>query len=188
MSVRAKWVACVAALAVGGLIASIPVFIDRSLPARSHEARYTWLDGVPRVRAGADPATVIGAAPDGQRLRAGRIGKEELCLQFGSSGRQCVAVDTTEQVQLVARVRGPEENVLWGVVADDVSAVRIRHVDGTAITRDARYGFGVLEPHGDKVISISAFDNSRRRVGVVRGDAFVPVACALTSCVTVDVS
>jgi hypothetical protein len=182
LSVRAKWVACVAAFAVGGLVASIPAFIDRSAPARSRDARYAWLDGLPRGD------TVIGTAPDGQQLRAARIGREGLCMRFGSSGRQCVAVDTTKQVQLVARVRGREENVLWGVVADDVSALRIRHADGTAISRDARYGFGVLEPRGDKVISISALDDSGRRIGVVPGDVFVPVACALTSCVTIDVS
>jgi hypothetical protein len=152
--------------------------------------RYAWLGRLPRATGSAlpDPATAIGSAPDGQQLRAARIGSEELCMRFGTSGRQCVAVDTTKQVQLVARVRGQEQNVLWGVLADDVSAIRVRHADGTATSRAARHGFGVLEPRGDKVISISALDDDGRRIGVVSGDVFVSVACALTSCVTVDVS
>ena len=191
MSVRAKWIACAAALAAGGLTASIPAFIDRSVPVRSHEATYTWLDGLPRATGGAalpDPSTVIGTAPDGQELLAVRIGKEELCLRFGSSGRECVTVDTTKQIQLVAQVRGREEGLIWGLVADDVSAVRVRHADGSESSRDARRGFGVLEPPGDKVVSMFALDDRGRRIGAVPGDAFVPVACALTSCATIDAS
>jgi hypothetical protein len=109
-------------------------------------------------------------------------------MRFGSSGRQCVSVDTDKHIQLVARQRGPDENVLWGIVADGVAAINVRHTDGTVASRDASRGFGVLETRAKKVASISAFDDRGRRVGTVSGKAFVPVSCVLTSCVTIDVS
>jgi hypothetical protein len=190
MSTRAKWLACLGALVGGALSASIPAFIDRSPHAGSGAAEYAWLEHVPLAHGPAlpDPSTPIGSAPDGQKLLATRIGAADLCMRFGSSGRQCVSVVTDKHIQLVARRRGPEENVLWGLVADGVAAIHVRHSDGTVASSDASRGFGVLETRAKKVASISAFDERGRRVGSVSGDAFVPVSCVLTSCVTIDVS
>ena len=109
-------------------------------------------------------------------------------MHFGDSGRQCVSVDTDRQIQLVARVRGPDENVLWGVLADDVAAISVRRADGSVFARDVRRAFGVLEAPGEKVVSIAALDDEGRQLGKVSASGLIPVSCALTSCVTVDVS
>ena len=86
-------------------------------------------------------------------------------MHFGDSGRQCVSVDTDRQIQLVARVRGPDENVLWGVLADDVAAISVRRADGSLFARDVRRAFGVLEAPGEKVVSIAALDDRRPSAG-----------------------
>ena len=109
-------------------------------------------------------------------------------MHFGNSGRQCVPVDTDKEIQLVARVRGPDANVLWGVLADDVAAISVRRADGSVFSRDVRRAFGVLEVLGEKVVSIAAVDDRGRQLGKVSGVASIPVSCVLTSCVTIDVS
>ena len=110
-------------------------------------------------------------------------------MHFGDSGRQCVSVDTDRQIQLVARARGPEQNVLWGVLADDVVAISVRRADGSVCSyRDVRRAFGVLEVLGEKVVLIAAVDDRGRQLGKVSGVASIPVSCVLTSCVTINVS
>ncbi len=190
MSARARWIAGLVAVVAIGVLASIPAFLDRSGSGESHVVRYAWLDQVPVSRDTAlpDPSTPIGSAPDGQRLLATRIPDGEVCMHFGDSGRQCVSVDTDRQIQLVARVRGPDENVLWGVLADDVAAISVRRADGSLFARDVRRAFGVLEAPGEKVVSIAALDDEGRQLGKVSAGGLIPVSCALTSCVTVDVS
>jgi hypothetical protein len=99
-----------------------------------------------------------------------------------------VSVDTGEQIQLLARVRGPDQNVLWGVVADDVAAISVRRADGSVFARDVRRAFGVVEAPGEKVVSIAALDDHGRHLGKASTSGLIPVSCALTSCVTMDVS
>ena len=190
MSPRARWIAGLVAVVAIGLVASIPAFLDHSGVDESQVARYAWLDQVPVSRDTAlpDPSTPIGSAPDGQRLLATRIPDGEVCMHFGGSGRECVSVDTDRQIQLVARARGPEQNVLWGVLADDVVAISVRRADGSVFSRDVRRAFGVLEVLGEKVVSIAAVDDRGRQLGKVSASGSIPVSCVLTSCVTVDVS
>ena len=85
-------------------------------------------------------------------------------------------------------MRGPDENVLWGVLADDVVTISVRRADGSVFSRDVRRAFGVLEVPGEKVVSIAAVDDRGRRAGKGLGSPPIPVSCALTSCVTIDVS
>ena len=190
MSQHAKWIASLVAVVAVGLLASIPAFLDRSGSGESRVVRYAWLDQVPVSRATAlpDPSTPIGSAPDGQRLLATRIPDGEVCMHFGVSGRQCVSVDTDKQIQLVARARAPGRNVLWGLLADDVAAISVRRADGSVFARDVRRAFGVLEAPGEKVVSIAALDDEGRQLGKVSTGGRIPVSCALTSCLTVDVS
>lgn len=190
MSARTRWIAGLVAVVAIGVLASIPAFLDRSRSGESHVVRYAWLDQVRVSRDSAlpDPSTPIGSAPDGQRLLATRIADGEVCMHFGDSGRQCVSVDTDRQIQLVARVRGPDENVLWGVLADDVAAISVRRADGSLFARDVRRAFGVLEVPGEKVVSIAALDDEGRQLGKVSAGGLMAVSCALTSCVTVDAS
>jgi hypothetical protein len=186
MSTRAKWIACIVAVVVVGLVASIPAFIGRSSEPRG--ASYAWLERVPVAHGPTlpDPSTPIGTGPNGQQLLATRIPDGEVCMRFGHAGRQCVAIDKEKQIQLVAKVSIPAENVYWGVVGDDVSAIRVRLADGSATTQGARRGFGVLETRAGRIVSIAALDERGRRVGSASGD--VPVRCVVTSCVTNDVS
>lgn len=188
MRTHAKWIAGLVAVIAVGLLASIPAFLDRSGSDEAHAVRYAWLDQVPVSRGTAlpDPSTPIGSAPDGQRLLATRIPGGEVCMHFGDSGRQCVTVDTMKAIQLVARVRGPDLNVLWGVLADDVAAISVRRADGSVFRREVRRAFGTLEVPGERVVSIAALDHRGRQVGKVSGTAFIPVNCALTSCVTLS--
>ena len=188
MSTRAKWIACIAALVVVGLVASIPAFIGS--PSEPRSPSYAWLERVPLAHGPTlpDPSTPIGTGPNGQQLLATRIPDGEVCMRFGSAGRQCVTVDKEKQIQLVAKVSVRAENVYWGVVGDDVSAIRVRLADGTASTQEARRGFGVLETRTGRVVSIAALDERGGRVGSVSGDASIPVRCVITSCVTNDVS
>ena len=190
MSARARWIAGLVAVVAIGVLASIPAFLDRSGSGRSPVARYAWLDQVPVSRDAAlpDPSTPIGSAPDGQRLLATRIPDGEVCMHFGNSGRECVSIDTDRQIQLVARVPGPDENVLWGVLADDVAAISVRRADGSVFPRNVRRAFGVLEVSGEKVVSIAALDHEGRQLGKVSASGPIAVSCALTSCFTVDVS
>jgi hypothetical protein len=190
MSPRARWITGLVAVVAIGLVASIPAFLDHSGVDESQVARYAWLDQLPVSRDTAlpDPSTPIGSAPDGQRLLATRIPDGEVCMHFGDSGRECVSVDTDRQIQLVARARGPEQNVLWGVLADDVVAISVRRADGSVFSRDVRRAFGVLEVLGEKVVSIAAVDDHGRQLGKVSASGSIPVSCVLTSCVTVDVS
>lgn len=190
MSRHARWIAGLVAVIGVGVLAAIPAFLGGPRSDGSHVARYTWLDRVPVSRAAAlpDPSTPIGSAPDGQRLLATRIPDGEVCMHFGDSGRECVSVDTGKQVQLVARVRGPDQNVFWGVLADDVAAISVRRADGSVFARDARRAFGVLEAPGERVVSIAALDDRGRQLGKVSARALIPVNCALTSCVTVSVT
>jgi hypothetical protein len=191
MSKHARWIAGLAAVvAIALLAALLPLFLDRSGSGEAPVARYAWLDRVPVSRGATlpDPSTPIGSAPDGQRLLATRIPDGEVCMHFGDSGRQCVSVDTGEQIQLLARVRGPDQNVLWGVVADDVAAISVRRADGSVFARDVRRAFGVIEAPGEKVVSIAALDDHGRHLGKASTSDLIPVSCALTSCVTMDVS
>ncbi len=190
MSAHARWIAGLVAVVAIGVLASIPAFLDRSGSGKSRVVRYAWLDQVPVSQDSAlpDPSTPIGFAPDGQRLLATRIPDGEVCMHFGDSGRQCVSVDIDKQIQLVARVRGPGRNVLWGLLADDVAAISVRRADGSVFARDVRRAFGVLEAPGEKVVSIAALDDEGRQLGKVSAGSRIPVSCALTSCLTVDVS
>src|SRR4051794_13292106 len=190
MSARVRWIAGLVAVVAIGLLASIPAFLDRPASREAHVVRYSWLDQVPVSQDTAlpDPSTPIGSAPDGQRLLATRIPDGVVCMHFGNSGRQCVIVDTGKEIQLLARVRGPDENVLWGVLADDVVAISVRRADGSVFRRNVRRAFGVLEVTGEKVVSITALDEHGGPVGKVSADGSIPVSCALTSCVTIDVS
>lgn len=187
MSARARWIAGLVAVVAVGVLATIPAFLGGPGSDEPPVARYTWLDRVPVSRGAAlpDPSTPIASDPDGQRLLATRIPDGEVCMHFGNSGRECVSVDTDKQIQLVARVRGPDRNVLWGLLADDVAAISVRRADGSVFSRDARRAFGVLEAPGEKVVSITALDDRSRQLGKVSARAFIPVNCALTSCVTV---
>ena len=186
MSAHARWIVGLVAVVVVGLLALIPVFLDRSGSGEAHAVRYAWLDRVPVSRGTAlpDPSTPIGSAPDGQRLLATRIPDGEVCMHFGGSGRQCVTVDTAKPIQLVARVRGPDLNVLWGLLADGVVAISVRRADGSVFSRGVRRAFGVIEAPGEKVVSIAALDDRSRQLGKVSPDVSIPVSCSLTSCVT----
>ena len=186
MSPQARWIVGLVAVVAVGLLASIPAFLDRSDPGEAHAVRYAWLERVPVSRGTAlpVPSTPIGSAPDGQRLLATRIPAGEVCMQFGDSGRQCTTVDTAKPIQLVARVLGPDQNVLWGVLADDVTAITVRRADGSVYARDVRRAFGVLEVAGEKVVLIAALDDHRRQVANVSAAAPIPVNCVLTSCAT----
>jgi hypothetical protein len=190
LSARARWIAGLVAVVAIGVLASIPAFLDRSGSREARVVRYAWLDQVPVSRDTAlpDPSTPIGSAPDGQRLLATRIPDGEVCMRFGDSGRQCVSVDTEKQIQLVAWVRGRDENVLWGVLADDVAAIRVRRGGGSVFPRNVRRAFGVLEVPGEKVVSITALDDHGAPLGKVSADGSIPVSCALKSCGTADVS
>jgi hypothetical protein len=184
------WIACGAVLVAVGLLAAIPAFLGPLRSGEPPDARYAWLEEVPQAhgRSLPDPSTPIGSAPDGQRLLATRIPDGEVCMRFGDSGRQCVTVDSAKPIQLVARVRGPDLNVLWGLLADGVVAISVRRADGSVFRRDVRRAFGVLEVAGEKVVSIAALDDRGRQLGKVLATGHIPVSCALMSCVTTDVS
>jgi hypothetical protein len=189
MTRHAKWIVGLVAVVAVAVLASIPAFLDRSGSGERRAVRYTWLRQVPVSRGAAlpDPSTPIGSAPDGQRLLATRIPDGEVCMHFGDSGRQCVTVDTAKSIQLVARVRDPDQNVFWGVLADGVAAISVRRADGSVFRRNVSRAFGVLEVAGEKVVSIAALDDGDRQVGKVSAAAFIPVSCALTSCFTSSV-
>ena len=189
MSPRARWITGLVAVVAVGVLASIPAFLARSGSRESRVVRYSWLDQVPVARGSAlpEPSTPIGSAPDGQRSLATRIPDGEVCMRFGDSGRQCVPVDTDKQIQLLARVRGSDQNVLWGVLADDVEAISVQRADGSVFPRNVRRAFGVLEVAGEKVVSITALDDRGRQLGEVLASSSIPVSCALTSCVTSSV-
>lgn len=179
------------AFAVGGLVALIPAFVDRSAP-RMEAASYAWLQRLPPPPEGIsplpEPSTQIGSAPDGQKLLASRIGPGELCMRFGNSGRACESLDTSKHIQPVARVRTGDGDVLWVLFSDDVAAIRISHEQGGSTSRFVQRGFGVLEPRGKAAVAIEAHDADGRALGRIAGDAFVPTMCDTSTCLTVDTS
>jgi hypothetical protein len=180
MSTRAKWIACVAAFAVGGLIASIPAFLGSSTPRPKPVASYRLLDRLPASQPeGLPTGYVLATAPNGERLHAGSLGGEQLCLMLGDQGGGgCTAVDRTKQIQLVARVTGHAPTLLWGILADDVRAIRIRYAQGSTRRGDARRAFGAI----GQVESITALDGAGNELGQVKGDDFVPMGCNPSSC------
>ena len=190
MSRHAKWIAGLVGVVAVGVLASIPAFLDRSGSGESRVVRYAWLDQVPVSQDTAlpDPSTPIGFAPDGQRLLATRIPDGEVCMHFGDSGRQCVSVDIDKQIQLVARVRGPGREHALGATrgrrrGDQRPARRRERVRARRSPRLRR-----ARGPGEKVVSIAALDDEGRQLGKVSAGGRIPVSCALTSCLTVDVS
>jgi hypothetical protein len=182
MSTRAKWIVCLAVLAVAGLLASIPAFLgsSESPPRPKPVASYRWLDRLPVSDTSpiGNNTFVLAKAPDGQKLLAGSHGGEQLCLTLGHGGGGCVAVDRSKQIQLMARDESRSPTVLWGVLADDVMSVRIRQRDGSVSREDARRAFGAIGP----VESITALDREGNELGSVAGDGFVPMGCSPGSC------
>jgi hypothetical protein len=179
MSTRAMWIACLGAVAVAGLVASIPAFLGGSKPAPKPVASYRWFDRLPVAENSPilENTVVLARAPDGQKLLAGSLGGEQLCLTLRHSGGGCADIDRSKQIQLVARDESKSPTLLWGVLADDVSAVRLRSAVGS-ITREARRAFGAIGP----VASITALDGAGNELGSVAGDGFVPMGCRRDHC------
>jgi hypothetical protein len=179
---RAKWIACLAAFAVGGLIASIPAFLGSSERRAQPKpvASYRWFDRLPVSERSpiVNDTIVLAKAPDGQKLLAGSLGGEQLCLTLGHGGSGCAAIDRSKQIQLFARDESKSPTVVWGVLADDVTSVLIRHHDGSVRREDARRAFGAIGP----VKSITAFGGEGNELGSVAGDGFVPMGCSPGSC------
>jgi hypothetical protein len=184
MSTRAKWIACLGAFAVGGLVASIPAFLgssERRLQPKP-VASYRWFDRLPVSESSpiVNDTVVLAKASDGQKLLAGSLGGEQLCLTLGHGGGGCAAIDRSKQIQLVARDASKSPTVVWGVLADDVMSVLIRHDDGSVRREHARRAFGAI----GRVESVTALDGKGNELGSVRGDAFAPMGCRPTSCYT----
>jgi hypothetical protein len=184
MSTRAKWIACLAALAVAGLVASIPAFLGSSESATKPKpvASYHWFDRLPVSERDVlvSDKVVLAKAPDGERLHAGSLGGEQLCLTLSHhGGGGCMAIDRKKQIQLAAKDTRDGRTLLWGILADDVRAVRIRSAIGST-TREARRAFGVIGP----IASITALDGKGNELGSVKGDGFVPMGCSPGSCFT----
>jgi len=178
MSTRAKWIACLAAIAVAGLVASIPAFLGSS-PSRPRPkpvASYRWFDRLPVSERSpiVNDTVVLTRTPDGQKLLAGSLGGEQLCLTLGHRGGGCVPIDRSKQIQLVFRDESSSPTVVWGVLADDVAAVLIRRLDGSVKRQDAWRAFGAVGP----VESITALDGQGNELGSVPGDGFVPMGCS----------
>ena len=198
MSTRAKWIACIAAFAVGGLIASIPAFLGRSptTPITTHEVEknwdYEWVDDLPKVASGIQidrKSVPIATAADGSRLLAARwdpnnpATQVQMCFQLSQrGGGGCVSMDRSAAIQLVGRELGGR-TTWWGVLAQPVKDVRVRIADGSARILPAGHGFVYTAKGRDRPLSFTALDRSGAAVGTVPADSSVPVECDGDACV-----
>jgi hypothetical protein len=184
LSARAKWVACVAAFAVGGLVAAIPAFLDRPVSRRA--AQYEWTGKLPLVAQGygsftaeARPVATVG---DGRQLlavrQAGPAG-DAVCLEYGSFSAGCMPPDRRHQIQLFARLHDSEATSWVGILAGDVAALRVIHPDGSTDEIKARHGFVV---RGDRFFSLVALDAGGDELESVAANAPVAVECDDTGC------
>jgi hypothetical protein len=148
MSARAKWLACLAAFAVGGLVASIPAFLDGPSSPVSKPARQParWIGAL------SQRPTLLATAPGGERFVATRQPgtPDGVCFTLGSGGggwcgpRSASYWDASlneKDVALVGRTRDRRGVAWWGLVGDDVDTVRVRYANGVARRVAVRRGF-----------------------------------------------
>ena len=103
---------------------------------------------------------------------------DQLCATLEWGGGGCTAIDPTKQIQLFFRDEGKGRNVLWGILADDVRAVRIRYANDSTRREDARRAFGAL----GRVESVTALGGKGNELGTVSADGFAPMGCREDSC------
>jgi hypothetical protein len=183
LSARARWIACAAALAAGGLLASIPAFLDRQ--AHPRVGRYEWTGELPLVPVQYGSFTAEArpiATADGRDLLAVRqasAGGDAVCLEYGYFHTACMPPDRAHQIQLFARLHDSEATSWVGILSSDVAALRVLHADGSAEEIEARHGFVV---RGLRLVSLSAVNADGAELESV--DAYAPVAveCDDTGC------
>jgi len=173
---------------VGGLVASIPAFLDGPAREPAHSAPYGWTRALPLVPAGYGSFTAeakpIATSREGRELlavRQGAPGGDMVCLEYAPFSAGCLPPVPAHPIELFARLHYPQGTSFVGILAGNVNAVRVRHAGG-ASDIEARRGFVVREDSAQPIISLVALDAGGRELGTVAADAPVAVECDDTAC------
>ncbi len=155
-----------------------------------------WVDNLPGVR-GNGPAPpnshVLASSPGGERLLAYRdVGDESrVCFLYGSFGGECRLPSdplwrdllTPKRIGLLARSRNADGVVaLWGVVGDEVSAVRVLYSGGQTQTLPVQYGFVATGDRSAPPVALEALDADGNVLGRVSASAPNVTDCDPSGC------
>lgn len=188
MSTRAKWALGLAALVVGGLIASLPTLLGGPAP-QSQATSYGWtrkLPLLPRIY-GSFPAEAKAIARSGAgrellAVRKAETGGEAVCLEYGAWMAGCIAPRATREIEPFARLHFSDGTSWVGIVAGNVRALRVLRADGSAHEFQVRHGFVVPEGSARPIASLVALDRTGQELGRVAAHAPVAVECTDVGC------
>lgn len=189
MSARGRWIAGAAAFTVGGLLASIPAFLGHSSssPARVRQ-QPRWLETLsPR-------STILASSSGGEQFLVHRMSgrPEYVCFRLGSvGGGSCGPLSATtwmepllsKDIALIGRSRDQRGIGWWGVVGDDVDAVRVRYATRPARRIPVHRGFVTF----GAPLSVAALVHGNE-VGRVDATDIPTINCTPMSCSTLIVA